>query len=60
MENLENEKCISQTWKNHGISKNKKKKKKKNQNHGKVMEFQTISTENHGKNFWRSTHSVQY
>ncbi len=35
MENPENEKSISHTWKNHGIL-------KKGQNHGKIMEFQNI------------------
>ncbi len=38
LENLENEKCIFQTWKDHGIL-------KKGQNHGKIMEFQNIHME---------------
>ncbi len=53
MENLENEKSIFQTWKNHGIW-------KRGQNHGKVMEFQNISMEKSWGKILRSAHSVQY
>ena len=52
MENLENEKCIFQTWKNHGIWKK-----------AKIMEkswnFKISIWKNHGKKFRRSAHSIQ-
>ncbi len=52
MENLENEKSIFQTWKNHGFW-------KKGQNHGKIMEFQDTSVEKSWNFFLSCTHIIQ-
>ena len=52
MENLENEKSIFQTWKNHGIL-------KKKPNHGKIMEFENTSMEKSWKFFLSCTRIIQ-
>ncbi len=47
---MENEKCIFQTWKNHGIWKKRPKS----------WHFKISIWKNHGDKFWRSAHSIQY